>query len=1072
MRSFVTFFTQRFDFSNGSGSMLREHGSQRPTVFELLNHVHRLRGTKSKFAYNTPVPPPLLPHGHPQAKQPPPLNPLDGLVTYGFPPAKSALSIYDMNAPSNPPNQGVQAREKVLEAIAPMRRGRPTASKESLSTSRPPTPPKHSQSRSEYSKDWSDSGFGPEQDKAWKVATERHSSSRPPNASDEAWNLGELDQNLGREKKDRPTGFGDDFAHKLWNSQDPNSPTPRLSPRPNMNVLKPNDTAVTPLIFTGISKIRPKQDRLQQKKDKDAFEGLGLMVAAPKTAPTLGEARKLRTGLATMSTSTNQGDYRQREHDKAQPNLERPSPSPQPRYLSTTPVHTQSISPVPTPGSSSFKLSPYTTSIARTSPSAKTDGPIESRFPSLEELDAQFKPTVNSLYPSSVIEATPKYVPQSAPAIRQSESRPFYSSRTSNIGTTGTGGNLLKPATTSTISSHSVNGVRSQQVTGIAMRETKESRRADDIGAEPKVSELDRDNDAENSPVAQKSPEIQPKPMLVRKHRSSVMMKAGSKVETSSSNGSLAPPKLPPRPSATTPPQDWLTGEDHNDIGTNVSLSDVPILRESPSKRASLVEKSDIRIPSSAAAQHEYTPEQFVNKRQSVDLSPTVSNFKRTFPAIEKFDAESQSAEKSLSSVPKESRSPSIPRKEMDVDSSSADEGPEDPRSITSSAKKRQVSRGKGRQSSVHELVYQYGGSLSAKEKEKEKGREWQPSPYSVGDYVPRKARLSLAPPASTSVLDRKTPSPTNYSFNRPPSSTSNYPPRQQSAALEEKVQPSMDGTKSPTSTRSRPQSMFIFPSKSVDSSSIPTSNNLAPPQEPRPRAVRRTSISDMVQKYEAIGGARGVPKSPNPLAPGPPSPIHRPVSTKSNSVSAENSRVHKPFPDRKPSKTSTSSDSSSRSTGGDPSKSRTTVNEPVRQATQLSRTPTKTHTRMASEKGKSIMSQGLDNTPRPRRISIKAETATTKSAFVLTDTGTGRPVKLESSGPSSSPRKPLISLTADEGTPKAEEPSRSPSPERPYQGVGRLIDQWQKKSAEAEQGRSAGKFVPKRAGIVQVDDR
>lgn len=1069
---FVKFFTQQFDFSNESDSMLREHGSQRPTVFELLNHVHRLRGTKSKFAYNIPVSPPLLPYGHPQSKHSLPLNPLDGLVTYGFPPAKSALSIYDMNAPSNPPNQGVQAREKVLEAIAPMRRGRPTASKESLSTSRPSTPQRHSQSRSEYSKDWSDSGFGPEQDKAWKVATEKHSSSphaRPLNASDEAWNLGELDQNLRREKKDRSTGFGDDFAQKLWNSQDPNTTTPRLSPRPNTNALKPNDAPVAPLIFTGTSKIRPKQDRLQQKKDKDAFEGLGLMAGAPKTAPTLGEARKLRTGLATMSTSTNQGDYRQREPDKAQPNLERPSPSPQPRYLSTTPVHTQSISPVPTPESSSFKLSPYATSMARTSPSAKSDGPIESRFPSLEELDAQFKPI--SFYPASVI---PKYVPQSAPAARQSESRPVYSSRTSSIGTTGTGGTLLlKPATAPTISSHSVDGVRSQQVTGIAMREAKESRRADDVGAEPKASELDRDNGAGNSQAAHRNTELEPKPMLVRKHRSSVTMKSGSRAETADSNDSLGPPKLPPRPSATTPPRDWLTGEDHNDISMNAPISDVPVLRESPRKRASLVQKSDFRIPSSTAAEQEYAPERFVNEPQSVDLSPTVSNFKRAFPAIEKFDAESQSAEKNLSRARKESRSP-VPRKEMDIDSSSADEGPEDPKSISSPAQKRQVSRGKGRQSSVHELVYQYGGSLPAKEKEKEKGREWQPSPYSGGDYVPRKARLSLAPPASTSVLDRKTPSPTNYSFNRPPSSTPSYPPRQQGAALEEKLQPSVDDAKSPTPTRPRPQSMFIFPSKSVDSSSTPTSNNLAPPQEPKPRAVRRTSISDMVQKYEAIGGARAVPKSPNSLTPGPPSPIRRPISTKSNSASAENGHVHKSFPDKKPvpsSKTSMSSDTSSRSTGGDPLKSRTTMKEPARQATHLSRTPTKTHNRMASEKGKSTMSQGEDNTPRPRRISVKAEPVT-KSAFVRTDTGTGRPAKLESSGPSSSPRKPLISLITDEGTPKVEEAPRSPSPERPYQGVGRLIDQWQKKSAEAEQGRPAGKFVAKRAGIVQVDDR
>ena len=32
-------------------SILREHGSQRPTVFEILDVVHKMRGTKSKFVY-------------------------------------------------------------------------------------------------------------------------------------------------------------------------------------------------------------------------------------------------------------------------------------------------------------------------------------------------------------------------------------------------------------------------------------------------------------------------------------------------------------------------------------------------------------------------------------------------------------------------------------------------------------------------------------------------------------------------------------------------------------------------------------------------------------------------------------------------------------------------------------------------------------------------------------------------------------------------------------------------------------------------------------------------------------
>lgn len=32
-------------------SMLREHGAERPSVFDLLDAVHKMRGTQSKFHY-------------------------------------------------------------------------------------------------------------------------------------------------------------------------------------------------------------------------------------------------------------------------------------------------------------------------------------------------------------------------------------------------------------------------------------------------------------------------------------------------------------------------------------------------------------------------------------------------------------------------------------------------------------------------------------------------------------------------------------------------------------------------------------------------------------------------------------------------------------------------------------------------------------------------------------------------------------------------------------------------------------------------------------------------------------
>jgi len=47
---------------------------------------------------------------------------------------------------------------------------------------------------------------------------------------------------------------------------------------------------------------------------------------------------------------------------------------------------------------------------------------------------------------------------------------------------------------------------------------------------------------------------------------------------------------------------------------------------------------------------------------------------------------------------------------------------------------------------------------------------------------------------------------------------------------------------------------------------------------------------------------------------------------------------------------------------------------------------------------------------------------------------------------------------------PAADPPLRSPSPERPYQGVGKLIDQWQRKTADAEPDRNLG---PRRSGFA-----
>lgn len=77
--------------------------------------------------------------------------------------------------------------------------------------------------------------------------------------------------------------------------------------------------------------------------------------------------------------------------------------------------------------------------------------------------------------------------------------------------------------------------------------------------------------------------------------------------------------------------------------------------------------------------------------------------------------------------------------------------------------------------------------------------------------------------------------------------------------------------------------------------------------------------------------------------------------------------------------------------------------------------------------------------TPRVRRISTKKPDS--QIAF-----------------PTRKPTLPLLDEPARSGD------TRSPSPERPYQGVGKLIDQWQRKTAESEATRTP---APKRGGLA-----
>src|SRR5258708_2815342 len=157
--------------------MLREHGAQRQTVFEILIMVHRMRGTKSKFNYTVPSRFQLVPHlvvDH----APMTSGALNGLVSY-----RSFASQAQVPPPADPnKNAGVQAREKVLEAIAPLRRGRPNPVSLHHATTGPSSPTKEKGELRPPEIEFKDA-----EDESWKAARGAVRGHRSGLASPTRW---------------------------------------------------------------------------------------------------------------------------------------------------------------------------------------------------------------------------------------------------------------------------------------------------------------------------------------------------------------------------------------------------------------------------------------------------------------------------------------------------------------------------------------------------------------------------------------------------------------------------------------------------------------------------------------------------------------------------------------------------------------------------------------------------------------------------------------------------------------------------------------------------------------------
>ncbi|KAJ7447252.1 hypothetical protein FB451DRAFT_1355003 [Mycena latifolia] len=992
-------------------SMLREHGAQRPSVFELLALVHRLRGTKSQFSYTIPPPQPLSPR--PQQTQFAPLPP---------PPNSLDAGAYQQQQTSPGKSAGVQARDKVLEAIAPMRRGRPTADSpapsQSQSRSRNASPHK-APPPPEKATNWLE-----EEDRAWKAATVKSGTSAPAKRTlDEAWLTRGADSssgtgsNAGAGKAGK--GFGDDFAEKLWDSFDPAKVSASASAytlSSTSSAVKSPTVAPPPLrqpAFTGSFTSQRAGTGAGRDKDKDAFEGLGGLGGGERPAPTLGEARMLRTGLAGTSSSSPSHKYDGASGDYTSYKPGRPSPSPRPSYLTqslSTPGAGQSLSPNPPAlkptGSGSSWLSQAPASMSRPGSglgdgSASGNDAVETRFPSLEDLDKTFSGgDVANGYATS-----PPLPPRKDEVLRPTQPMAY---------------------------AHGMDGVRSQQTTGVAMRDMGSSRGS---GNAPSPSESTRIGNAHANT----------RPALTRKHRSSLTVKSSYASASSSDDSptSPAPAPAPVRMAAAAPvkpkSRDWLTGDDDDEVRTPVSTAHTrnattpagsahdystrapdytpsPVLRQSPSKRASVIEKSGLHIQEGVTVQREHVP-----PSPNTPSSPT-TRAARVFPAI---DLSAEPSGQGWGSTGTRTE----PEKQKDAESaSSADEGPEDagglvatPMSKSRSAQEAGRPKRKGRQSSVHDLVDLYGGSGGLALPSKEKDRV---SPSLLEDTTPRKATFSSGAPAQqpkpsdtkakrrsaglASVSTAKSASSAAGSALSPPNS-GRQPPSSSPRSTKSST------ATSPISPRSRPQSMFVFPSKPAEP---PAPSMLAPPEDPKPRAhTRRTSISDMVQRYEAIGSGKSPASSatPSPVPPplAPPKPLAAPR--------AENGRYSSVSSQGTSSSSSISVGINGRSAGsaslpltsssglGDPSKS---TGIPPR-----------------------VSPTGLPRTGTPQREPVEpAAPRARRPSFKSLDMGAAA-------------RPPSRKATADE--------ARSASPERPYQGVGKLIDQWQRKTAEPDGARA-----------------
>jgi AP2-associated kinase len=258
------------------------------------------------------------------------------------------------------------------------------------------------------------------------------------------------------------------------------------------------------------------------------------------------------------------------------------------------------------------------------------------------------------------------------------------------------------------------------------------------------------------------------------------------------------------------------------------------------------------------------------------------------------------------------------------------------------------------------------------------------------------------------------------------------------------------------------------------------------PSPDPRSQRMRRTSISDMVQRYEAMGGGGSAASSPASRQPN--SSTQLGVSSLARSATTH---VSPPSGSAAPSPASRQPITSTQLGVSSLSRSATTHVSPPSRRNQLGAVGLPGLATDPSKKP--LASIGVSDKPRAEHASpIGLPGLAVESKPSVSYSGRRSPMKSNATGGVGGSTsgggggldalvRPIPKRSFSPAPPATGDEVQSPAPEKPYQGVGRLIDEWQRKTADGGEaprspvsrrrgGGGAGTDAtasPRRAGVI-----